>query len=293
VGSFGCGTNWPSDEPLPDVAMAQMPIELGTSVLVGAGDISKCDELDSARSTAALLAKIDGDVFVAGDGSNDHGTSDEYANCFATTWGHFDDRIHPTPGNHDYATAGASGYFDYYGPAAGENGKGWYSYDLGKWHVVVLNSNCDQVGGCEKGSPQETWLREDLAAHPAQCTIAYWHHPMHSSGEHGNDARTADFWRALYESGAELVLNGHDHDFERFVPLDPDGQPDPERGIRQFVVGTGGAPLRSVNTASAGSDRVITGQHGVLRLVLRDGAYDWQFIGTDGSVLDSGTGVCH
>jgi hypothetical protein len=279
---------------MAQLQLARMPVEAGTAVMVGAGDVARCDEIQNAKATAALLERIDGTVFILGDGSNDHGSPDEYASCFASTWGRFEDRLRPAPGNHDYLTPDAAGYFGYHGPRAGEKGKGWYSYDLGSWHVIVLNSNCQKIGGCQKGSPEESWLREDLAAHQTRCTLAYWHHPRRSSGEHGSDDRTADLWRALYGAGAELVVNGHDHGYERFAPLDPDGNPDSEHGIREIISGTGGAGMRLFGSnVVPGSEVRIERRHGVLRLVLREGSYDWQFVATDGHVLDSGSASCH
>ena len=149
-------------------------------------------------------------------------------------------RTKPAPGNHEYNTSGATGYYGYFGAAAGDPKQGYYSYDLGSWHIVVLNSNCSQVGGCGAGSPQETWLRQDLAAHPTSCTLAYWHHPRFSFGEHGNDTATQALWQALYDNGAEIVLSGHDHNYQRWSPQTPSGTTDATRGIREFVVGTGG-----------------------------------------------------
>ncbi len=282
-----------SATPAAALPFDRLTVDTASAVLVGAGDVTHCNALEPAKATAALLARIDGTVFVLGDGSNGRGRPEEYAECFGTTWGRFRDRLRPAPGNHDYVTENAAGYFGYYGEPAGEPGKGFYSYQAGGWHVVVLNSNCEAVGGCGPGSEQERWLREDLAAHPAKCTVAYWHHPRFSSGLHGGDERVDGFWRALHEAGAELVLNGHDHHYERFVPLAPDGKPDPKRGVRQLISGTGGARLRNLSQPIAGSETHVQGVHGVTRLVLREGSYEWQFISVEGKVLDSGSGRCH
>jgi len=289
LGCAGCVRTEPA--PMPAVVLPRFAAENET-VLVGAGDVTHCKDLSAAAATAALLDATEGAVFVAGDGSNDQGLAEQYERCFGATWGRHKSRIRPTPGNHDYfGKAGAEDYYAYWGAAAGPAGKGYYSYDLGAWHVVVLNSNCDKVGGCEAGSEQERWLRADLAAHPSRCTLAYWHHPRFSSGKHGSDERLSAAWQALVESGAELVVSGHDHHYERFVPLDALGQPD-STGVRQFVVGTGGARLREVGEPVAGSEVRIERTHGVLRLVLGAGEYRWQFVATDGKVLDEGHGRC-
>ena len=237
-----------------------------------------------------------GTVFALGDNAYDNGTAAEYANCYQPTWGAVKDRTRPVVGNHEYLkSASAAPYFAYFGAAAGEPGKGWYSYDIGTdWHVVVLNSNCTIVG-CTAGSEQEQWLRADLAASTRPCTVAMWHHPRFSSGEHGNDASTDAFWKALYADGAEVVLNGHDHDYERFAPQNPSAVADPTYGIREFVVGTGGKDFRSFSsTAAANSEVRSIAAHGVLRLNLNSGSYDWTFLAVPGTTLDeSGTGTCH
>jgi len=184
-------------------------------------------------------------------------------------------------------------YFAYFGSAAGVSGRGWYSYDLGSWHVVVLNSNCDEVRGCGGDSAQWLWLRQDLAAHPGACTLAYWHAPRFSSGEHGPAKNMADVWRVLYEAGAELVVSGHDHEYERFAPQDPVGTRDDARGVRQFVVGTGGGELRAVGQTAANSEKLITHTYGVLRLDLYPGRFAWSFLSVRGATLDSGSADCH
>ncbi len=192
------------------------------------------------------------------------------------------------------STSGASGYYGYYGPAAGDPKQGYYSYDLGAWHIVVLNGNCSPVGGCGAGSPQEKWLRADLAASPAKCTLAYWHQPRFSSGEHGSTSTYKPFWQALYDLGADVVVNGHDHDYERFAPQDPSGVADASKGIRAFVVGTGGAGQRAFSTIRANSEVRNTGTFGVLRLTLRPASYDWEFLPVAGKTFtDKGTTACH
>ena len=202
--------------------------------------------------------------------------------------------IRPTPGNHDYTTSTAAAYYSYFGAAAGSSGKGYYSYDVGQWHVVALNSNCSAVGGCNAGSAQETWLRADLAAHPNKCTLAYWHHPRFSSGYHGASTSVQPLWQALYDAGAELVLNGHDHDYERFAPQTPTGQADPARGIREFVVGTGGASERAFSATANNSEARNSSTFGVLQLTLHPSSYEWRFVPVAGqSFTDSGSAPCH
>ncbi len=263
-------------------------------VLVGAGDIADCKDLSGAAKTAILLDHIEGTVFTLGDNAYESGTPSEFADCYAPTWGRFKDRTLPAVGNHDYKTRGAAGYFDYFGAAAGDPKTGYYSYDLGTWHVVVLNSNCSEIGGCAAGSPQEKWLREDLAAHPTACTAVIWHHPRFSSAEHGDDARTKDLWKALEEAGAEFVLSGHDHDYERFAPQDANGRRDAERGVRQFVAGTGGRSEYKWGRLHANSEVKNNDTFGVLKLTLHPESYDWEFIPVEGGRFsDSGSEKCH
>ena len=261
--------------------------------LAAAGDIADCGP--GAEITAGLLDALPGTVAVLGDAAYDDGTPGEFARCYAPTWGRHKSRTRPSVGNHEYGTAGAAGYFDYFGAAAGERGKGWYSYDLGAWHLVALNSNCAEAGGCHAGSEQERWLRADLAADDARCTLAYMHHPHFSSGNaHGGSPAVRPLWQALEADGAELVLAGHDHDYERFAPQTTAGVLDHQRGVRQFVVGTGGRGLRSFGGAQPNSEVRDNTAFGVLHLRLRDGGYDWRFVAQPGkSFTDSGTASCH
>jgi hypothetical protein len=198
-------------------------------------------------------------------------------------------------GNHEFHSAGATYYFQYFGDTAGDPNKGYYSYELGSWHIVVLNSECVQVGGCGPGSAQEKWLREDLLAHPVACTLAYFHKPLFSSGgAHGDDRTVKPLWDALYEGGADVVVNGHDHDYERFALQDPDGKLDQEHGIREFVIGTGGKNHRPFGQAEAASEVRDATAFGVLKLTLKPDGYDWEFIPEEGkSFTDSGSGSCH
>lgn len=284
-----------AQEPATSSTPAPTPAPASDPVLVGAGDIADCAALSPAAKTAILLDHIEGTVFTLGDNAYESGTPRQFADCYAPTWGRHKERTRPVVGNHDYGTASASGYFDYFESTAGDRSKGCYSYDLGSWHIVVLNSNCVQVGGCGNGSRQETWLREDLAAHPARCTAAMWHNPRFSSGrEHGDDLKVRDLWHTLYEAGAELVISGHDHDYERFAPMDAGGRIDPQRGIRQFVAGTGGRVLYSFGRTRAGSEVKNNETFGVFKLTLHPDEYDWQFIPVAGQTFtDEGREKCH
>jgi hypothetical protein len=263
-----------------------------TVTLVGAGDIAGCD-FNQDRKTAKLLGRISGTVFTLGDNVYNSGTSAEFANCYNPTWGRHKTRTKPAVGNHEYLTSGASGYFNYFGAAAGDPKKGYYSYDRGDWHVIVLNSNCSQVP-CAAGSAQDTWLRADLANHPNKCTLAYFHAPLYSSGQHGNSTSVRPFWEALYKANADVVLSGHEHDYERFAPQNPYGAFDSARGIREFVVGTGGTYLRPFGTIKANSVSRNATTHGVLKLTLNSGGYAWKFVPVAGKTFtDSGTASCH
>src|SRR5215213_7496318 len=267
----------------------------GDPVLVGAGDIASCRSTGD-EATAGLLAGIDGTVATFGDNAYPRGTDADFAECYEPSWGQFKARTFPSPGNHE--AVGSSGYFDYFGAAAGEPGKGYYSYDVGSWHVISLNSNCSSVvGGCASGSPQEQWLKADLAAHSNACTLAYWHHPRFSSKlSSGGNSSMKPFWDALYAAPnkAEVVLNGHIHNYERFAPQTPSGVADPAQGIREFVVGTGGYSLNSFKTTVANSQVRKANAAGVLKLTLHPSSYDWQFVtAPGGTVADSGSGSCH
>lgn len=262
--------------------------------LVGAGDIASCLS-DGDEATAALLDTVDGIVFTLGDHAYEAGTPIEFAACYEESWGRHRSRTRPTPGNHDYLTSGASGYFEYFGAAAGPPDKGYYAYDHGAWRVIVLNSNCAEIGGCGAGSPQEQWLRRELGSQPRVCTLAYWHHPRFSSGAHGNDPTYAAFWQALFEHGADVVLGGHDHIYERFARQRPDGVADPVRGLRQFIVGTGGATHHPfIGPALANSEVRNDDTFGVLKLTLHRTSYEWRFIPVPGRAFtDSGMDRCH
>jgi hypothetical protein len=271
--------------------MSPAPVAAADPVLVGAGDISDCGSAKD-EETATLLDGIPGTVATFGDNAYVDGTAAQFHDCYHPTWGRHKGRTKPSAGNHEYHTSGATGYYGYFGAAAGPAGQGWYSYDLGRWHMIVLNSNCGDVG-CGTTSTQVKWLRADLAAHAGDHVIAYWHHPRFSSGEHGNDGSVQPFWDALYAAGADIVLNGHDHDYERFAPQSPSGQADSAHGIREFVVGTGGRGLRPRHSTAKNS-QVFAEAFGVLKLTLHANSYDWRFVPIAGEKFtDSGTGTPH
>jgi hypothetical protein len=288
-----------SSAPLPKPVLAQT----GDPVLVGAGDIANCNRSED-EATAQLLDDIAGTVFTVGDHAYPDGTLAEFNDCYDPTWGRHKARTRPAAGNHDYhadpavpgSVADGRGYYGYFGAAASpldtnctRNCKGYYSYDLGEWHIIVLNSEIPRAAG----SAQEQWLRADLAAHPRVCTLAYWHRPRFSSGRHGNVLSVRSFWEALYEHGADVVLNGHDHTYERFAPQNPSGQADPTRGIREFVVGTGGVGLYPFPIIQPNSEVRNNTAHGVLKLTLHPTSYDWEFIPIAGQTFtDTGSANC-
>jgi len=268
---------------------SETPSPEGDPVLIGAGDIAHCSS-QGDEATANLLDSIPGTVFTTGDNVYPDGTMDQFVNCYEPSWGRHKARTYPSPGNHDYHTENAAGYFEYFGAAAGEPGKGYYSYDLGTWHIIVLNSNIP----VDAGSPQELWLRADLAAHPVACTLAYWHHPRFSSGtKHGSRHAMQPLWQALYDFGADVVLAGHEHNYERFAPQDPQGLEDPTRGIRQFVIGSGGRSHYSFGSPIANSEVRNGDTNGVLKLTLHSTSYSWEFIPEAGQAFtDSGNAPC-
>lgn len=262
------------------------PPPTGPSVLVGAGDIAVCGATSTA-STAALLDTITGTVFTAGDNVYDRGTTEEFVNCYGPTWGRHKARTRPAPGNHDYVTGNGAPYFAYFGEQAGPAGLGYYSFTAGDWHVISLNSNVP----AGQGSAQLEWLRADLRENPARCTAAIWHHPVFSSGRNGPQTVMRDVWRLLQESGADLVINGHDHLYERFARLDAVGRPDAGAGMREFIAGTGGAPLYEFHGISPGSEARIAAW-GVLKLTLYTSGYAWEFVSVQGGIVDQGQDIC-
>ena len=244
-------------------------------------------------ATAKLIGQMKPDAVLAlGDTQYPDGAYSQYERSYGRSWGQFRAITYPAIGNHEYLTRQARGYFEYFGQRAGNQNQGWYSYDLATWHVIVLNSECQYIGGCGTGSPQERWLTADLAAHPNGCTLAYWHEPRWSSGTHGSNPLYSAVWRDLAAARADVVLNGHDHDYERFAPLSADGQMD-TNGVREFIAGTGGESHYKFHLPATGSQVRIANTFGVLRLALEPGAYEWRFISISGATLDAGKTACH
>jgi hypothetical protein len=313
----------------------------GASILVGAGDIAECyqgsvpppfnettdAQASAAAKTAELLDEIPGTVMTVGDNAYQFGTTFDYEACYDPTWGRHFDRTRPSAGNHEYHSGG-SGYFTYYGPLQTNAPFGYYSYNLGTWHIIVLNSTpqvylCrppettehwppkgtpeqpvvlpepppmtpEQGRACAGDVPQQNWLIADLAQHSSyQCTLVYFHHPQFSSGHHGNHYQMQKIWDILYDHHVDVVVAAHDHNYERFAPQDKEGGADPEHGIRQFVVGTGGGDLRPVGAPITNSEKLFTGVYGVIALALSEGSYSWAFVDVDRSLRDSGAGGCH
>lgn len=290
----------PASRPAPTTQPAVDPLLAPSATptvrdaeLVGAGDIGRCDT-DADEATAALVERLPGLVFTLGDNAYDSGSVAEFRDCLGPSWGRFRDRIGlPVPGNHDHKTDGAAGYLGWFGAAAAPEGVTWYARDVGSWRVIVLDSTCDSIGGCGPDSAQGRWLAEELDRGSARCTLALFHHPRFSSGYHGSDDDVAPFWDALHAAGADLVLNGHEHSYERFAPQAPDGGADEERGITQLVVGTGGAELRGFGEPVANSRVRSSLAHGVLSLTLRPSGWAYRFESVDGSFTDEGAGTCH
>ena len=269
-----------------------------TFVMVGAGDIAGCssggDEI-TAKLVVGVLEQYPGaSVFTLGDNVYPNGTSQEFSDCYNPSWGSFKARTRPVPGNHDYNTANAAGYYGYYGDKAGDPNKGYYSYNLGTWHVVVVNSNCAAIGGCQTGSVQELWLRSDLKASQNQCQIVMWHHPRFSSGAvHGNADFMQDIWKAVTDNNVELVLNGHEHTYERFAPMNAAGAAD-SSGTTEILVGSGGISHYALGAKKPNSVVANSDTYGVLKLELLASSYNFKFLPEPGKPLtDSGTGNCH
>jgi hypothetical protein len=284
-------------------APERLPGPPSGEVIVAAGDIANCAG-EGDEATARLVGGIEGaTVLTLGDNAYPDGTAEDFRECYEPTWGQFKERTKPIPGNHDYETEGARGYFDYFGvdyfgDAAGSPDEGYYSYELESWHIVALNSNCGEGEvRCGPDSSQRRWLEEDLTANSdeGQCTLAYMHHPRFSSGEeHGSTPKVEPLWEALYEAGADVVLSGHEHNYERFAPQDPEGRADPQRGIREFVVGSGGMSHYPIVEPIANSEVHNDEVYGVLKLTLLPHSYEWQFVPVEGETFsDSGSGRCH
>jgi hypothetical protein len=281
------GPNVPGpSNPLPPVPTP------GPEVAVAVGDIAICNPDGKQDVTARLLDTIGGPILALGDMAYPNGSRENFMGCFEKTWGRHLGRTRPAPGNHDYMTNGATSYFDYFGSNAGMAGLGYYSFDIGAWHAISLNSNAEFNVGVGATSPQGQWLQGELATNRSRCTLAYWHHPLFSSGQNGDNAFMRPIFTMLYDGNVDLVLNGHDHLYERFAPQAPDGRNDPARGIRQFTVGTGGVPLYPFTTVKPNSEVRINDTFGVLKLTLLADSYQWEYQGPNGT-RDSGTGACH
>lgn len=297
LASLLAGCSWPTAEPSSNIAG---PVQTGPALtLYAAGDIAQCRgqpvaETMAARTAERIAAALATDntarVLTLGDNAYPNGNAADYASCYDPTWGRFKQRTLPSPGNHEYHTPLAAAYFDYFGALAGPQRRGYYSVDIGAWHVVSLNSNL--AGAAQQA--QLDWLKADLAARPPGCALAFWHHPVFSSGGHGNNAVMRDAWRLLAAAGTDLVLSGHDHDYERFALQDVDGHLDAQHGIRQFVVGSGGAKLTPQIGHRANSEAADNNTFGVLKLDLRKSGYTWEYLPVAGGTYhDHGSAACH
>jgi acid phosphatase type 7 len=293
--AFGCGANDGPLRPTPPAAEQPgspgsplPPLVVPDAVLVGAGDVAMCG-VPEVETTARLLESIPGTVMALGDLAYPAGSANDFATCYEPTWGRVKSRTRPAPGNHDYETPQAAAYYAYFGENAGPSGLGYYSYRAGAWLILSLNSNIP----AGPTSPQAAWVRATMAANPTSCTLAYWHHPLFSSGPNGDTAVMRDIWSILQQGGADVVVTAHDHLYERFAPQDAGGRADPQRGLREFVVGTGGAHLYAPKAIRPNSE-VISSTHGVLKLTLKAESYEWQFVPIPGkSFTDSGTARCN
>ncbi len=280
--------------------LAQAALAQTSSVTVyAAGDIADCRKTSAAQSDAMRTAKQlqallqqdpQAHVLTLGDNTYPIGAPQEFSDCYQPTWGQFKARTHPSPGNHDYYTPKAGGYFAYFGELAGPQQRGYYRLQIGSWQVYSLNSYLKPDAHKE----QLAWLKQELAANPSRCALAYWHHPVYSSGGHGNSPRMQDVWDMLYAHKVDLVLSGHDHDYERFAPQDGAANLDATRGITSFVVGTGGSGLSPFGMRRANSEKAQNEVHGVLKLVLKEGSFDWEFLPVEASRFqDTGSQACH
>ncbi|HSM25855.1 MAG TPA: metallophosphoesterase [Anaerolineaceae bacterium] len=279
---------------LTPVPATPTPTQTNTPVYFsGAGDISICGQ-DGDNLTADLLLNMVGSglYFVAGDASNENGSLYEYQNCFGPSWGQLMPDLRVVPGNHDYYSDTLQNFWVYFDGVAGEPGKGWYSFEHGEWHIVMLNSNCGYVG-CGPSSEQVAWLKQDLAENQSICSMAIWHHPRFNSGFAGNAHWLHSFWEVLHEFGADVVVSGHDHHYERLAKVDPAGNLDETGGIRSFIVGTGGVGFYAIDKILPISDVRITRQFGIIQFKFFPDGYSWEFINVDGEVLDQGADQCN
>jgi acid phosphatase type 7 len=291
-------TPTPTDTATETPTVTLTPIDTPTSVvptnpplLIGAGDIAACDYDGDDKTALIIDGYPEAEVFTAGDNQQDQGTWDQFMKCYDPSWGRFKSRTHPTSGNHDYLTDNGAPYYRYFGAAAGEAGKGYYSYNLGEWHIVSVNSSCPATN-CGPNSPQEKWLRADLETSNARCTLLYWHVPRWSSGPAKPDINAITLWNIAVDYNVEMVVNGHNHMYERFAPMNKKGIADPF-GVRQFVVGTGGVPLYEFGPILSNSEVQYNKTNGVILFRLYSGSYQWQFIPTEGDFTDWGSGDCH
>ena len=257
------------------------------TVLLAAGDVGLCGSR-AAADTGYMLDALAGTILAVGDLAYLHGSAQEYALCYDPVWGRHKDRTRPAPGNHEYESPGAQPYFDYFGIQAGPPGLGYFSFHAGEWLVLSLNSNIP-VGAA---TAQAQWIRTELTANTARCALAYFHHPLYSSGSNGDNARLAGLWQLLYEQGVDVIVSAHEHMYERYAPMSPDGQRNDARGIRQFIVGTGGSGLYAVQRVHPQSAVQII-SHGLLKLTLTGQGYDWEFLPVTGGRADAGSDVCH
>ena len=277
----------------PSPSVTATPTTTATPLIMAAvADVAICGQ-EGDDQTAALISNWGvSDILIAGDLSNEDGTLFQYQNCFEPSWGVYREMIHPVPGNHDYYSNPIENYYLYFDQAAGKPGQGYYSFDRGPWHIIALNSNCGAIA-CGPSSEQVAWLQQDLVDSQAKCSIAFWHIPRWNSGPAKNAHWTGPFWENLYEAGVEIVINGHDHHYERTGKVDPQGLPDDRLGIREFIVGTGGASHYYEEEPFPFSEKTVYGQFGVLKLILGEDDYRWQFVNVTGQVLDEGADSCH
>ncbi|MFZ6656705.1 metallophosphoesterase family protein [Undibacterium sp. TJN19] len=288
-----------TSNPAPKTGIKKTPQKAGSVTIYAAGDIADCRKKAPADSMAAATAELiaaglekdsTARVITLGDNTYPVGKPEEFTRCYEPTWGRFKDKTLPSPGNHDYGMPKGLGYYNYFGDLAGPERRGYYALQLGKWQIISLNSNLDKV----QMQVQLNWLKEELSSNKKNCTLAFWHHPAYSSGGHGNNDIMQEAWKMLAETKADIVLSGHDHDYERFAPLDANGDRDDKNGMRSFVVGTGGAKLTPMFLPKGATEIRDNSTNGVLKLSLQDKSYEWEFLPVPGqNFTDKGKGICH